>query len=551
MIRFRRFVQVFSLTLFLLFLALASFSGVSAAFPDIFLQMDPFLMLASAIAGRVLLSGLLPAGIVLVLGPLLGRVFCGYVCPMGTTLDGTDALFGPPKKKNYFSETLFRTKYLVLVLMLGSALAGVSYIFFASPLSLATRVWGLVIYPAVAFLAGLFLDLIRPLGDLPGLDALTFAQIRTIRFDTQFFVFFFFLCIAGLAAFSPRFWCRYLCPSGALLAFVSRSPLIRRRVSDQCNQCGKCIRKCPMSAIEENAPVNTFHSECIVCRTCEAVCPEKAVSFGRVMDKTPTRFSPARRHLVSAGVIGAGTAVIGLTSLSSLYGKPGDGQVGTPGLIRPPGALNETEFLARCVRCGECMAACPTNTLQPIWFKAGFPALFSPAVTPRRGFCDPQCHECARVCPTRAMQHLNERDRIWAKTGTARIIREKCLAWEYQKSCMVCDEVCPYDAIEFVKEKGGRIPVPHILEHKCAGCGYCEHFCPVRNQAAVVITPMDALRLTRGSYETEARAKGFDLRLKPPGEPVPDASPYPDVQGEAGVPGFESDPAPGFDIDGS
>ncbi len=551
MIRFRRTVQGLSLCIFLILLASASFSGVSAAFPDIFLRMDPSLMLAAAIAGRVLLSGLITTGIVLASGPLLGRVFCGYICPMGTTLDGTDALFGPGKKKFFFSERLFRVKYLVLIFMLLSALTGVSYIFWASPLSLVTRAWGLVIYPAVTFISRQLLDLIRPLTDLPGLDAIAFYQIRTIRFDTQFFIFFIFAGLAGLVAFSPRFWCRYLCPSGALLAFLSNSPLIRRRVSDRCTQCGKCTRECPMSAIEKQDPAVTFYSECIVCRTCEAVCPEGAVTFGRASEKAPARFSPVRRQLVSTGIIGAGTAVMGLTGLSSLYGKPGDGQVGTPGLIRPPGALPEADFLARCVRCGECMTACPTNTLQPIWFKAGFPALFSPALTPRRGFCDPHCHECARVCPTGAMRRLTAGERIWAKTGTARIIRQKCLAWEFQKSCMVCDEVCPYDAITFVKEEGTRIPVPHILEHKCAGCGYCEHFCPVRNQAAVVVTPMDALRLARGGYETEAGAKGFELRLAPPGLESSGDQPYPEVHEDSAAPGFDSFPAPGFDTDGS
>ena len=68
-----------------------------------------------------------------------------------------------------------------------------------------------------------------------------------------------------------------------------------------------------------------------------------------------------------------------------------------------------------------------------------------------------------------AIRPIKEADRIWAKTGTANIIRQKCLAWEFNKSCMVCDEVCPYDAIEFLNEKGKTVPVPHVLEDKCAG----------------------------------------------------------------------------------
>jgi ferredoxin-type protein NapF len=256
-----------------------------------------------------------------------------------------------------------------------------------------------------------------------------------------------------------------------------------------------------MSAIEKEMPEKTFYSECIVCRTCGDVCPENAVSFGCFKEGEPfpkESFSPPRRQFVSTGVIGAGTAVMTLTGLNSLHGKPGEGQVGTPGLIRPPGAVPEMDFLSRCERCGECMVACPTNTLQPIGLAAGFTAMFSPAITPRRGFCDPRCHECGKVCPTDAIRPIGKSDRVWAKTGTAHIIRQKCLAWEFQKSCMVCDEVCPYDAISFQKEKDTKVPVPHVIENKCAGCGYCEHFCPVQNQAAIVVTPMDALRIKQG-----------------------------------------------------
>ncbi len=119
MIRFRRFVQTLCLGLFLILLTLVSISGVSFRSLDLFLQMDPGLVLISAISGRILLFSFIPAVIVLLLGPFLGRIFCGYVCPMGTTLDGTDTLFGPNKKKYFFSQNLSKIKYLVLIFLMG------------------------------------------------------------------------------------------------------------------------------------------------------------------------------------------------------------------------------------------------------------------------------------------------------------------------------------------------------------------------------------------------------------------------------------------------
>lgn len=296
-----------------------------------------------------------------------------------------------------------------------------------------------------------------------------------------------------------------------------------------------------MSAIDIKLPENTFYTECIVCRTCEKICPEKAVKF-KVADKSKTvlseTFSFNRRQILSTGLTGAATAILSLTGLNSLNKKSEKGQAQASGLIRPPGSVMENKFLARCVRCGECMTACPTNTLQPVWFTAGFVAVFSPALTPFHGYCDPRCHECGKVCLTDAIRPMEKSDRIWAKTGTAMIIRSKCLAWEFQKLCMVCDEVCPYDAVEFLKGRKSQVSVPHVIEDKCAGCGYCEHFCPVTGQAAIIVTPMGALRINHGKYEKHARLKGFKLQLKP----AEQKSDYKELQNkntQGSAPGFD------------
>ena len=394
---------------------------------------------------------------------------------------------------------------------------GVSFAFLASPLSLITRFYGLLIYPLLAFVVDGSLSLIHPFAEWLDINTLIFAQIKAPRFATQIFILAFFASLIALARLSPRFWCRTLCPSGALLALFSRNPMIRRHVSEDCTDCGKCVKACPMNAIGPDEPGLTRHEECLLCRTCERVCPENAVSFPfrmKVRAGGTPRFSITRRQLITTGLTGAATAVVGLTGLHSLYGKSGPGQVAPEGLIRPPGSLPEMAFLSRCVRCGECMAACPTNTLQPLWFKAGFMGVFSPALMPRRGFCNPECRVCGSVCPTGAILKLTEQERIWAKMGTAVIFRQKCLAWEQQKSCMVCDEVCPFQAVEFRKEPGNPVPVPEVIEDKCAGCGYCEYYCPVQNQAAILVTPMGALRLATGSYRDQGKRQGLRLSLK-------------------------------------
>ncbi len=540
MITFQRAIQVISLFIFLFLLAFALSSITTLMSLDFFLLLDPALIALTAISSRTLAISLIPALIVIAVTIFFGRIFCGYFCPMGTTLDGCDKLLQRSGKKPAKAEDLRLVKYILLVFLFGASLAGVSFVFITAPLSLITRFYGLLVHPVLAFTSNEALFLMRSLAELLGTDTLSFFNIVTPRFATQLFILVFFGTLVFLAKISPRFWCRYLCPSGALMALVSKKPMIRRCVSADCTDCGDCADACPMAAIMEKDPHITRHEECIVCKACVNACPVNAISFIPVKtDALPEKqpFFLTRRQFVWSGVLGAGTAVVNLTGINSLYGKPGPGQVAFKGLVRPPAALPEMDFLSRCVRCGECMAACPTNTLQPIWFDAGFMGLFSPALTPRRSYCNPECHMCANVCPTHAIQKVSPSERIWAKTGTAVINRQKCIAWEHQKSCMVCDEVCPFKAVQFRKEPGNPVPVPQVMEDKCAGCGYCEHYCPVQNQSAIVVTPMGALRLSGESYEAQGKFQGLTLSIK--AKPGHGFEPGGETPGKGFAPGFE------------
>lgn len=539
---FRRTIQIFSLAVFLVLL-LAAATGLAWEGLDFFLRLDPALVLVSALGARTLAWAFAPAVLVLLTCLLAGRVFCSHICPMGTTLDAADWLLGCERHPQVMNRAggLRTFKYLVLGFLAGAAALNISVVFLAAPLSLITRFYGLIVYPLGALGIDTGIRLVQPLAEALDLTGAAFLHVRTPRFATQFFVLAFFCLLFAAAAVSPRFWCRTLCPAGAMMALFSRKPIVRRKVGDLCTDCGQCAQSCPMGAIEADAPHVTAFGECISCGTCQYVCPQQAVVFSTRHGARARTVGPAsmsRRRFLAGGAAGAGVAAVGLTGLASPLGEPGEGHVLPPGLVRPPGTRPEIDFLSRCVRCAECVSACPTNTLQPIWLSAGLLGLFSPALTPRRGYCDPRCHRCAEVCPTGAIRRVALPDRVWAKTGTAVIERQRCLAWEHQKSCMVCDEVCPFDAIEFKRQAGNRFAVPHVQENRCAGCGFCEHYCPVNNRAAIVVSPMGALRRNRGAFEDVGKQQGLDLRLKatPGGPSTADGTSIPAV-----------DLAPGFD----
>ena len=134
-----------------------------------------------------------------------------------------------------------------------------------------------------------------------------------------------------------------------------------------------CARNCPAGAIPLDNPRATDHLECLKCLRCRDICPETAIRFPVGRGRRLAIHSPLRRALFLGLGAGAGAAALG--SFGPALGR-------AEGVVRPPGTLPEADFLARCVRCGLCAGACPTNTLQPAWLTAGALGMFSPVVTP-------------------------------------------------------------------------------------------------------------------------------------------------------------------------
>ena len=536
----QRTVQVIGLAIFLGLLIDAGFRFSGWLPHDLFLRLDPAAALVTGISARLWQGAFIAALAVLALTFLLGRFFCGYLCPLGTTIDGVDACI----RQTGAATTLGarrRWKYAVLVFVITAALMGLSLAFLAAPLPLATRFYAQVVLPLLQQAADLLLALAAPLAEWFDLPGLRYLQLPLPRFQHQWLTLLLMMLILAGGRWWPRFWCRCLCPAGALMALCARRPYFRRRVSAECIECGMCSRHCPTGAIGED-PRSTAHHECLVCQTCRRTCPAQAIFFeGRSGNdqKTLPVFSPYRRGLLLAGAGGLGTAALTLSGAGHLLGDTGTRKIIPPSLIRPPGARPEDSFLRRCYRCGACLQACPTNTLQPFGLAAGLPGLLTPVITPQIGPCDPTCNICGQICPTQAILALSPRERVWAKVGTAQVLRHKCLAWEFDRKCLVCDEVCPFDAIELKRVPDLKVAVPFVDEKRCSGCGFCEHHCPVEALPAIVVEPMEALRLEQGSHRTRARAIGLDLQIRRtrPRPAAYDQPPY-EAESDALPPGF-------------
>jgi ferredoxin len=152
---------------------------------------------------------------------------------------------------------------------------------------------------------------------------------------------------------------------------------------------------------------------------------------------------------------------------------------------------------------------CLTNTLQLVWLEAGVSGLWTPKITARQGGCEQNCNLCGQVCPTGAIRPLSTEEKSFAKIGTARIVTSRCIAWEQNKRCLICDEICPYNAISSRFAPDHSVTVPVIDENKCNGCGFCENKCPVEGESAVVVEPLGEVRLAFGSYKEKAGELGL------------------------------------------
>jgi MauM/NapG family ferredoxin protein len=494
----RPYVQAFFLIFFIILFMRISFPLHDHLTKNFFFNLDPLIALIMAVTGTVVVSGLILSVFTVIITALLGRVFCGWLCPMGTIFDLFAHVIPLKKERPALGNSRFKNiKYYLLAFLLLGGLTGFSAALFFDPLVFLFRVFTLNIYPFIVLTANFLLNLIRPLALKMGM-----MNLYMFSYDQPVFIFgvinlILFASVIGIIYFERRFWCRNLCPLGAFLSLLSRFSLWGRRVNDECIYCAKCSRSCPMNAIGEDFH-HTSMRECIQCNRCKSVCPVDAVSFeiNRSQDQR-FEFNPARRSLIFSGIGGVVTSLAaGSTAATKItHGK----------LIRPPGALVEKDFLDTCLRCGECMKVCPTNALQPAKLEAGFEGLFTPVLVPRIGGCEERCNLCGQVCPTGAIRKLPLEDKQYATIGNASIDRNICIAWEQLKVCLVCDEVCPYDAIEFkmVTDEKGTLQRPFVIEDKCVGCGQCENGCPVKGPAAIHVTPVNEVRKNEGTYITE------------------------------------------------
>ncbi len=254
------------------------------------------------------------------------------------------------------------------------------------------------------------------------------------------------------------------------------------------------------------------------------------------------RAQEARRQFLRSVAL-----TVGVTSVSLAGFIPLKGHADTRLKMRPPGALTEKDFLASCIKCGQCVQVCPVNAIKLDDLDTGF-GLGTPYIEAREQACDFSCDglQCVLACPTGSLTHVLDYPKD-TRMGIAKLDKPKiCLAvagkgfkgiargpdydgvlryedidrWNpiplkdhpYDvEICDLCVQACPIEqrynqcqegnypsgdknqcppkraiGLELIEEKNGVRHMKPVVYDGCVGCGVCEMICPTE-QAAIVI----------------------------------------------------------------
>jgi ferredoxin-type protein NapG len=234
----------------------------------------------------------------------------------------------------------------------------------------------------------------------------------------------------------------------------------------------------------------------------------------------------SRRDFLTRAMRGTGVAAVGGSVWGYMLREQTDA---APFALRPPGAIPEDDFLATCIKCGQCAVDCPYDTLRLAAIGGPYP-LGTPFFEPRTIPCY-MCPDipCVKACPTGALNPALTEIRD-ADIGLAVLVdQENCLSYRGLR-CEICHRDCPVQNEAITIERHSRklskhaVFVPIVHSDKCTGCGVCEKVCPLPVPAIKVMPRKLAQGKLGEHYEFGWESDTPITRDFQPAESAPEAS---------------------------
>ncbi|MBI2388851.1 MAG: 4Fe-4S binding protein, partial [Deltaproteobacteria bacterium] len=292
-----------------------------------FLLADPFVALITFLSSHTLYRGLLWSLGLVALTVVFGRVFCGWICPFGTLHHFTAWLFPSRVGKGGSRVEANKThkwqalKYYLLYAFLAAASVGVVVGGMFDPICVMVRAVGLSVLPATQWVSHHVLGaasdsnvrLLQLSADrTQDVLSTTVFTTKQFYFHQAWFIGALFVAIVFMNRIIPRFWCRALCPLGALLGVMSKFSVVgMEKDHGKCTDCNLCLVHC-QGADSPQGGVKHRQDECHMCMNCEAACPEDVIKFrffpNRKSEKTD--LVPERRTALASVAAGAAFYVL-------------------------------------------------------------------------------------------------------------------------------------------------------------------------------------------------------------------------------------------------
>ena len=445
MVNIRRAYEVLFLGLFLFFLFITDLRYLKGWPVSLFLEATPLVAVATALTTHTIYRNLVWGLVIIAITMMVGRVWCNWMCPFGI-LHHFFGWIGNRRNTKQMIEVnryrkIYAIKYYILAVMI--AMAGLWII--PTAIDAPGQIWGAYqgaelrqtgisrVFAAVETgiarsaeehkrtNSTLQIGLLDPIAltvrsmttsVLPSVHKATESVYTEPREYWQaWIVGLVFIGFLVANWWIPRFFCRVVCPLGALLGIFSRFALWRiDRDPVRCTDCDLCLKSCEGASDPQG---DLRKSECFVCLNCIDDCPHDALSFRFLPRKASEVAYPAvgRREMLLSGLFGL--LFFPMTRLSGGVRKNWQ-----RGVIRPPGSVAEDEFLRRCIKCDQCIRVCPTNVLQPALFEAGSGRAVDPHHDFEDGMVRAELHAVQPGLPDR--RHSRNLDRREARDRAVR-----------------------------------------------------------------------------------------------------------------------------------
>lgn len=189
---------------------------------------------------------------------------------------------------------------------------------------------------------------------------------------------------------------------------------------------------------------------------------------------------------VNIGFLARRSFIVGATGMGiGFWGERLGAARGEHAPLRPPGAVDEKHFTGLCIRCGNCVRACPSKIIHADTGQAGIAGLLAPTIRYEKKYCLEDCRACTQLCPSGAIREMDLKQKRRYVIGEALVDGSHCLVPLGRKDCDLCVRACPFDAVHIRWDEERYVAYPVVSTGKCNGCGACEVVCPTDDFKAI------------------------------------------------------------------